>query len=161
MILQIRIDERLIHGQITTSWSRQLNPDIIAVANDRMAADDLGKKVLLMACPAGIKANIRSVADTVRLLKDPRGRDKRIFVIVDCPKDALTLVRELGVKDVNVANFTKKKSPDKVQLTQFVRADKEDVEYFKQLAEETENLFSQMLPGMTPEDFKQILKNKA
>ena len=55
MIKQLRIDERLIHGQITTQWSKVLAVDAIVVVNDAAAQDEMMRKVLLMTAPAGKK----------------------------------------------------------------------------------------------------------
>lgn len=53
MVKQLRIDEQLIHGQITTQWSKVLSIDAIVVANDAAANDEMMRKVLLMTAPAG------------------------------------------------------------------------------------------------------------
>ena len=50
MIVQLRLDERLIHGQITTAWSRALDIDTILVANDHAAGNVLLRNTLMMAC---------------------------------------------------------------------------------------------------------------
>lgn len=55
MIVQLRLDERLIHGQITTAWSRFLDVGAIVVANDKLSKDQLATQVLLMSAPAGKK----------------------------------------------------------------------------------------------------------
>ena len=71
MIVQLRIDERLIHGQITTAWSRFLDVSRIVVASDKLAKDPLTTQTLLMSAPAGKK-----VAPVVRQLTH-RGRPHR------------------------------------------------------------------------------------
>lgn len=57
-IVAIRIDDRLIHGQVVAYWSNSLKLTRIMVANDDVAADDMRKSVLRMAAPAGIKTSI-------------------------------------------------------------------------------------------------------
>ena len=61
MIKLLRIDERLIHGQVANQWARQLAVDAIVVANDRAATNDLVKTSLKMAAPQGIKVVIKKV----------------------------------------------------------------------------------------------------
>lgn len=41
MIVQLRLDERLIHGQITTAWSRYLEVNAIVVVSDKLVQDKL------------------------------------------------------------------------------------------------------------------------
>ena len=72
MIVQLRVDERLIHGQITTAWSRFLDVSRIVVANDRLARDPLTTQTLLMSAPAGKKVAVRTIDSAIQLLSDPR-----------------------------------------------------------------------------------------
>ena len=39
MITQIRVDDRLIHGQVAVVWTKELNTPLIIVANDAAAQD--------------------------------------------------------------------------------------------------------------------------
>jgi mannose/fructose/N-acetylgalactosamine-specific phosphotransferase system component IIB len=153
MIVQLRVDERLIHGQITTAWSRFLNVDAIVVANDSLAVDKLTMQALLMSAPAGKKVAVKTIDGTVKLLSDPRADKMRVLVIVNNPKDAIELVNRLPIEDINVANYVKKKSPDKVGLSRAVKADAEDLAYFKTLCDTGKNVFSQLIPTLPKEDF--------
>ena len=74
MIVQLRLDERLIHGQITTAWSKFFDVGGIVVANDKLAKNELATQTLLMAAPAGKKVAVRGIQDAIKLLKDPRGK---------------------------------------------------------------------------------------
>ena len=117
MIVQLRIDERLIHGQITTAWSRYLDVSRIVVASDKLAKDPLTTQTLLMSAPAGKKVAVKTIPDAIKLLSDPRVDTVRVLIIVDNPKDAVALVKALPITEVNVANYVKKKSANKVNLT--------------------------------------------
>ena len=146
MIVQLRLDERLIHGQITTAWSKFLTVNAIVVANDKLYENDLAKKTLLMSAPAGIKVTVRTVEGTISLLDDPRSEKMRVLIIVDNPKDALTLSEALDIKEVNCGNYVKKKSENKVEIAPTLRADPEDLEIFRQLANSNRHVFCQLIP---------------
>ncbi len=158
MIVQLRIDERLIHGQIVTAWSRALSVSMIVVANDEAANNQMVTRALLMTAPGGMKVNIKTVEDTIRLLNDPRAEAIRMLLIVDNPKDAITLTKALNIKEVNVGNYLKKKSADKVKLTNYVSADPEDLELFKELIDVGEHVFSQMIPSTQSTELSEILR---
>ena len=117
MVKQLRIDEQLIHGQITTQWSKVLSIDAIVVANDAAANDEMMRKVLLMTAPAGKKVTVRTVEKAIQLLSDPRSENMQILILVDNPQDAYTLAKALSIRQVNVGNYSKKKEADKVMLT--------------------------------------------
>ena len=94
MIVQIRVDDRLIHGQVALLWGKELNTRGILVANDHAAEDATQAATLKMACPAGQKLLIRSVEDAIKVASDPRGKDMRIFGLVDKVSDALKIVED-------------------------------------------------------------------
>lgn len=158
MIVQLRLDERLIHGQITTAWSRYLDVAAIVVASDKLAKDQLASKVLLMAAPAGKKVAVKSIEDAIKLLQNPKGANMRILVIVDNPKDALALAKELSIREINVANYVKKKSPNKVSLTRGCSADAEDLAIFKELVQLDAHVFAQLIPSQPETDFVKIVE---
>lgn len=157
MIIQLRLDERLIHGQVVTAWSRALDVDNLLVANDEIVNDELRVKMLLMTAPAGKRVHIKSVDETIRLLSDPRADKMRILLIVDNPKDAVRLVEALNIEHVNIANYRKKKAENKVVIHGYCSASPEDLEYFKRLAEISKDIFTQMLPAVPREDFRELL----
>lgn len=109
MIVQLRIDDRLIHGQVALVWSKELNTPGILVANDQAATNDTVKMTLKMACPPGIKLLVKTVEDAIRVANDPRGKDMRIFALTRNVRDALALVRgcPTNVREVNLANAGK------------------------------------------------------
>ena len=71
MIIQIRVDDRLIHGQIAVVWSKQFNTTHMVVANDKAAANEVQQMALKMATPSGIKVLIRSVDDAIKIFNNP------------------------------------------------------------------------------------------
>ena len=158
MIVQLRLDERLIHGQITTAWSRYLDVSAIVVVSDRLAEDKLATQVLLMSAPAGKKVAVKSVESAIKLLSDPRSENMRILVIVDNPADAVKLRAALPIDEVNVANYVKKKSPNKVQLTRGCNADPEDLGYFRKLVDQGGHVFSQLIPSQQAVDFAKVVR---
>ena len=105
MITQIRVDDRLIHGQVAVVWTKELNAPLLVVANDEAAKNEVMQMTLKMAVPNGMKLLIRSVDDAINIFNDPRGADKRIFVIVNSVSDANKIAQNVeNIETVNVAN---------------------------------------------------------
>ena len=111
MIALLRIDERLIHGQVATSWSKALDIDTIVCASDEAAQNPLKKKMLLIAAPPGKKTHVRSVDEVIGLLQDPRAERMKIFLLTDNPKDALKLVSALGLKNWVITTTARQNIP--------------------------------------------------
>lgn len=53
MIVQLRVDDRLVHGQVTLMWGKELSTKGILVANDAAAQNETQSSTLKMACPSG------------------------------------------------------------------------------------------------------------
>ena len=106
MIKMIRLDERMIHGQVAIKWSRHLSVDRIIVADDGAAANDIVKKSLMMAAPPTCKTAIQPVEEAIKTLQDPRCEPLKILVIVANPSALLRIVQEVkGIPLVNVGNY--------------------------------------------------------
>ena len=86
MIKWVRLDERMIHGQVATKWSRTLGVDRIVVADDTAAASDIMQKSLMMAAPATCKTASVTVDKAVSLCNDPRAAGLKILLIVSTPE---------------------------------------------------------------------------
>ena len=95
MIKLVRLDERMIHGQVATKWSRTLGVDRIVVADDTAAASDIMQKSLMMAAPATCKTAIVTVDKAVSLCNDPRAAGLKILLIVSTPENLLRVAKEV------------------------------------------------------------------
>lgn len=106
MIRMLRLDERLIHGQIAIKWSRHLEVNRIIVANDKAYENEVVRKSLMMAAPGNIKVAIKSVSESISILNDPRAVKLKILVIVSNPDDLLKVVENTtGVEEINIGNY--------------------------------------------------------
>ena len=71
MIKMVRLDERMIHGQIAIKWSRHLDVNRIIVADDDAANNPVIQQSLMMAAPATCKTAIVTVDKAIALCNDP------------------------------------------------------------------------------------------
>ena len=65
MIALARVDDRLVHGQVTAGWVPHLRATVVVVANDRIAADPLLSGIV-KASTAGVPVEVLTVADAGR-----------------------------------------------------------------------------------------------
>ena len=139
MIVQIRVDDRLIHGQVTLMWGKELNTKGIMVANDHAAEDKTQAATLKMACPQDQKLLIRKVDEAIGVANDPRAEGMRIFVLTQSIGDALKLVegapgRIAAVNVANVGRFDRSDDDKKVLLTTGVTLNPDEVEAARKLS---------------------------
>ncbi|WP_265669290.1 mannose/fructose/sorbose PTS transporter subunit IIB [Klebsiella grimontii] len=127
-----RIDDRLIHGQVTTVWSKVANAQRIIICNDDVYNDDVRRTLLRQAAPPGMKVNVVNLEKAVAVYHNPQYQDETVFYLFTNPQDVLTMVQQ-GVKiaTLNIGGMAWR--PGKKQLTKAVSLDEADINAFQQL----------------------------
>jgi mannose PTS system EIIAB component len=144
----LRVDERLIHGQIAMVWSRELNLHGILVADDQAADNETQQMALKMAVPSGIKVLIRSIDNVAQILKDPRARTRRMLVLVRTVASALRLAEKVpNMNYLNIGNVGKAVEGEKKVLTQFVMLTPEELHNLEELVKIYPETALQNLPS--------------
>lgn len=157
MILQVRVDDRLIHGQVALVWTKELGTSGIIVANDSAVANDALRMTLQMATPTGQKLLVKTVEDAIRVASDPRAKDMKIFALTNCVSDVLELVKGAAgnVREVNIANvgrFDKSDPATKVSLCSTIMLNPKELAAAEELVQQGIPVFHQLIPsdGKTP-----------
>ncbi|MCI8400991.1 MAG: PTS sugar transporter subunit IIB [Lachnospiraceae bacterium] len=162
MIKMLRLDERLIHGQIAIKWSRHLGVDRIIVANDAAAANTIVQKSLMMAAPATAKTVIKPVADAIKLMNDPRAEGLKILVIVSELADLEAVVSQVaGIPVINVGNYgriaPKKEDAQRKTYGSNLYAYDDEVEILKRVLSHGVDTIYQTTPEDAPEKLSRVL----
>ncbi len=88
-----RVDDRLIHGQVTVKWTRKIPCTEIVIADDAVRKDTFLQSVLRMAAPRGLPLKVYSVAEATADLADNSNHDgRKIMLILKTPQTALRLL---------------------------------------------------------------------
>src|SRR5699024_6077659 len=109
MIIKMRIDDRLLHGQVAYSWKSALSYDAIVIADGNAANDEVRKMALKMSNPDGVRLAIRNVEDAAKLVKNPKLQSMKVFVIFSNPKEAFEFIEMIDEEPVlNIGGMQKK-----------------------------------------------------
>lgn len=155
----LRVDERLVHGQIAMVWSRELNLQGILVANDQAAENETQKMALQMAVPAGINMLVRSIDKSIEILRDQRVMNHRILVLVRTIQDALKLAQNIpNMNYINIGNVGKSVDGKKKILTQFVMLTDDEMKSLEKLVTLYPDTALQNLPTDKKEQAKSFLQ---
>ncbi|EDP68769.1 PTS system, IIB component [Carnobacterium sp. AT7] len=156
-ITAVRIDGRLIHGQVANLWTTKLGINRIMVVDDGVTTNAIEKSGLKLATPAGVKLSILSIEKAATNILAGKYDSQRLLIIAKKPNRLLKLV-ELGVpiKKINVGNMSQ--SDDSKSITRSINVIEEDIENFKKLDEKGVELVSQMVPNDREEKFMDLLK---
>lgn len=127
-----RIDSRLLHGQVATSWTKATKPSRIIVVSDGVAHDKLRKQLIEQACPPGVHANVIPLKKLVEITKDPRFGATEAMLLFENPEDLLAVVEAgVDIKEVNVGSMAHSKG--KVVVNNVLSMGQEDVEAYEAL----------------------------
>ena len=158
MVIQLRVDERLAHGQVCTTWINTLGATHIIIANNKVANDNLQKTIMKMGIPSTCKSIFTTLDNAIGLLNDSRSESLKIFLVVQTPEDALYIMeRTQGINEVNVANFGQLVKKDKkivVRVNPCLLLDEDDVEAVKKIKEKAKFVYFQDIVGHPKQTIK-------
>ncbi len=133
-ITLLRIDSRLIHGQVVQGWLPTVSVKEIVVVSETAASSKLMSKMMRMSLPQEYSLRIFAAEDAAKYLKE--GPAQKIMVLVEDLKSLFAMM-DLGVsaKEVNIGNT--KYEDGKKQYGQGVFLSEEEVSLIKQKARST------------------------
>lgn len=145
----VRIDDRLVHGQVATVWTKSTNVQRILVVSDTVAKDYLRKSLLMQAAPPGIMVHVIPVEKMIEVYRDVRFKSIRVMLLFTTPMDVVRLVQsEVVIQSVNIGGMSF--SNGKRMITNTVAVDQQDIQAFIYLHEK----------GITLEIRKVVADNK-
>ncbi|WP_302582874.1 PTS mannose/fructose/sorbose transporter subunit IIAB [Lactobacillus intestinalis] len=152
----IRIDERLIHGQVATMWTNALHLTRLMVIGDDIVKNDIQKTALKTACPHGVHLSILTAKGAARRINSGKYQGQTVLILVKNPGVLKELV-DNGVKlpEINIGNMSTKANSR--QVAKSVAVTEEDIENFKYLDQKGCHLYHQMVPAEDKEDFMKLL----
>lgn len=125
-----RIDDRLIHGQVATRWTKESKVSRIIVVNDDVAKDSVRSTMLKSVAPPGVTAHVVDVAKMVRVYNNPEYANDHVMLLFTNPTDVLTLLKAgFDMKSINIGGMAYKDG--KKMITSAVAVDDKDIDAFK------------------------------
>jgi len=92
----VRIDDRLIHGQVVAGWLRALGARRIVIVDDATARDDFLREVLTLAAPQGVPVEVLGLADGAARCLELASTPEPVIVLARSPRTIVSL-RQAGV----------------------------------------------------------------
>lgn len=153
-IILTRIDNRLVHGQVGLTWTMTIGANLILVADDEAAGDELQQQLMqVTAESSGVGIRFFTIQKTIETIHKASAKQK-IFIVCRTPDSVRKLV-EGGVvlKDVNVGNMHFDRG--KRQLSKKVYVDDKDMDDLLAIQRAGVNIYIQDVPGDMKEQIKE------
>ena len=161
-VLNIRVDDRLVHGVVATNWIPRLQVNRCVVIDEEAANNAMMKGALRMATPKNVFLSVISLEKTLENFSVNKYGDEKIIIVVKDLKPILGLI-EGGFKFDsltlgNMGNQVKKDST--VKLTKYVSVNDETIPQIKQILDAGIKVTGQLIPEDDAEDIEDLLKKK-
>jgi len=158
-IVIARVDDRLVHGQITCSWVNRLKVTRIIVANDKVATTPLLAGMLPYAAPlaANVKIGALTLKDAVNQYTSGGYQEDNVMLIAENAQDMLTLLQN-GIKlDWVCLGQTGGKAGRKQSIQAFSASD-EEAKIYREIAKHVNGkMIYQQVAEEKPMDFLPLL----
>lgn len=152
----IRIDYRLVHGQVATQWVRLSGANRIVVANDELAADSFMADIYRMAAPQGIRVDIKSVAEFCESWRTDECGAGKLLVIFKNFDDAMRAYEDgFTCEDIQIGNLGG--GGERVPAPCGVTFDAHDVELARKLIASGVHVHIQVVPSSSDLEFEKAI----
>ena len=150
-----RVDERLIHGQVMTSWVKKCWIKTIILVDDEIVKDDFMKEVLSLSAPQGVSVEVRSVLETAELYRNDASDTstmllfKELSYVLDCVNHGVEF------DALNIGNIGS--SPTRKPFTKEVYLSDKEVDIVKELISKGMYVYIQKLPQNLEQDVSKLI----
>jgi fructoselysine and glucoselysine-specific PTS system IIB component len=156
MIKFVRVDHRLLHGQVVFSWIKYMGVDCILIANDAVVQDELRMNALRLSKPAGIKLVIKNIADSVEAILGGVTDKYILMILLESVEDAWRISEKIGaIKDINLGGT--KSTEERKQISKAVFLSDEDINKLRKMTEKGITITVQMIPNEVSQNITNLI----
>ncbi|MDR2975994.1 MAG: PTS sugar transporter subunit IIB [Streptococcaceae bacterium] len=158
-IIHVRLDERMIHGQVATLWSGNLGATRIMIADDAVAKNEIEKASLKTAVPGGVKLSILKVETAAARIQAGNYIGQKVFLIVPKLSDLFELIDAgVPIEAFNLGNLSLKPGIEGVRITKSCYLTQDQLDRCLALEKEGIRITAQMVPMEQARPLSQLLK---
>ncbi len=156
-IALVRVDNRLVHGQILEAWVPFLRASCIVVVDDLVASDFFQETVIRMAVPREVQVIISGLKEFAETYSFTQGQGKKTIVLFSTVTAALATHR-LGFRfeKLNIGNVYNEDC--RICCTPSVLLSDTDISDITSLHDEGVHIEVRRVPKEKPVDFYDIVQ---
>ena len=152
----VRIDDRLIHGQVTVAWGSDLAPDRIILVNDDVAGNEWRRSLYAETDALGAAVSVLSTVEFLEGDRKDQWKSERVLVLVESPRDLLRLIEGgLAIESANVGGLHF--SEGKRELLPYFFVDGDDLEAIRAILSGGTRLEARDVPNTQPVDVASLI----
>ncbi|KRM78546.1 PTS system mannose-specific transporter subunit IIB [Lapidilactobacillus dextrinicus DSM 20335] len=153
-----RIDDRLIHGQVMTAWSKVTNAEQVIIVDDGVATDDFMINVLENAIPESMAIGVFTREDAVTFLSEPL--EAPTIILAKVPESLEYLIDHgIDIKEIDLGGMGAKQGRERIYHT--ISTSDSENDAFKRILDKGVNVFIQIMPQNDKVEMKDLLNGKS
>ncbi|MFX3619000.1 MAG: PTS system mannose/fructose/N-acetylgalactosamine-transporter subunit IIB [Sporolactobacillus sp.] len=153
----VRIDGRLLHGQVVTKWIQESKSDRVIIIDNKLVNDDFLRDVFLMAAPPGINVEVKSTKQAADEWKKDQFGDGKILVLFKDPDNvSASLNAGFHINRLQVANMGS--APGKKLVYKTVSMNEQDAQILQSIRKSGVDVYFQSLPDDREVGLQYVLK---
>ncbi|TDW16378.1 PTS system mannose-specific IIB component/fructoselysine and glucoselysine-specific PTS system IIB component [Breznakia blatticola] len=157
MIKLLRVDDRLLHGQVAFAWTKSLKVNLIIVANDKIAHDEFTKMTLGLAKPQNVNLTIVEVKKAVEILKTDKAKKYSSLIIVNNLEDAKELIMNVDeLHSLNLGGLREREGS--TRYTNAITLTEKDVDICREILDKGYEIEARQMPSDNKQDIKDLIK---
>ena len=156
MIKLIRIDYRMIHGQVVFTWANNLSLDRVVVIDDKTAEDPAQKMTLSLSVPSGVKFNLFTLKDALARKNKLANIPDSTAIIFQNVETCYKFMKEFNgnVKEINYGGIPKRENTKEFDKAVFLTPS--EIEQTNELIKLGYKVYSRQTPTSDRKDFKDL-----
>lgn len=152
----VRIDSRLIHGQVITKWLKRVDANKIVIIDDQLANDEFMKSIYVMAAPSDVKVEVYTIEDSVAEWEENQFDSDKILVLMKDVQTTYQAIKQgLPFQKIQIGGLGA--GPDKKQAYGPIYFSDEDFEQLNELHDEGVEIILHQVPDEPSLEFTKVV----
>ena len=157
MIKLVRVDHRLLHGQVAMAWTQSLDVDCMLIANDAILKDDIRIATLKRPKPHAVKLGTTNLHYYITALNSGVTDKYKLFIVVESIEDAHRLaVSCRNIREINLGGLKPREEAVK-KLYKTIPVSAQDEVLLRELIEAGTRIEIRQVPGDAKIEVKEII----
>lgn len=138
-----RIDDRLIHGQVMSSWLGYVGSKEIIIVDDELSSDEFTKSIILISTSKSINVSIYDIDGGVEFLKNTEKRN--LLLLAKSPVTFYRMLQKgIEIGKINLGGMVAAKN--RTKLYKNIAISEYERQILKEIMEMGVNIYIQIVP---------------
>lgn len=153
----IRVDSRLIHGQVITKWLNYSKANVIVVVDDELSKDSFMSEIYKASAPNGIIVEILSIDDFMKNTGTHKYSNKRLLILLKNIETVYELyLRQFKMEHIQLGGLPS--GVGKKAIYKAIFLNEEEINKLRDIANSGVYIDMQVIPEDTKSDLMKMIK---